>query len=57
MQAVHVASASSVKELLIVMQIEAIEVDTLTAFNLFDAQYHAAPQFKGFASTGLKNLL
>jgi hypothetical protein len=57
MQAVQVASAAGVEKLLIVVQIEAIEVYTLTAFNLFDAQYHATPQFKGFAGTGLKYLL
>jgi hypothetical protein len=43
MKPVHVACAAGVEKLYVVVQIEAIEVDTLASLNLLDTQNHASP--------------
>src|ERR1700738_1794902 len=54
MQTVHVPRPSRVEELLVVLKIEAVEVNALAAFDLLDAQDHAAPQLERLAGAGLE---
>src|ERR1700738_922192 len=54
MQTVHVPRPSRVEELLVVLKIEAVEVNALAAFDLLDAQEHAAPQLERLAGAGLE---
>jgi len=53
MKAVHGAGAAAMHELLVVMQIEAIEVGALAALDLLDAQDLPLQQFDRLAGAGL----
>src|SRR5262249_48305461 len=52
-EAVHRAGPAAMHELLVVMQIEAIEVDTLQPFRLLDAQDLPGEKLDGLAGAGL----
>jgi hypothetical protein len=47
------AGASGVQELLVVVQVEAVEVGALSAFDLLHPQYLTTQKLNGFAGTGL----
>jgi len=55
-EAVHGAGAAAMHELLVVMQVEGVEVGTLAAFDLLDAQDLAFQQFDCLASAGLQEM-
>jgi hypothetical protein len=57
MQAVQVAGAAGVEELLVVMQIEAVEIGALAADHLLDAQDLAALHFERLAGPRLDHQL
>jgi hypothetical protein len=49
----HVPRAAGVEEFFVIMQIEAVEIGALAAFDLGDAQNLALHQLYGFASSRL----
>ena len=51
----HGAGAAAMHELLVVMQIEAIEVDALQAFDLLDAKDLPGPDLERLAGSGLQH--
>src|SRR5262249_54519683 len=51
-EAVHCTGAAAMHELLVVVQVEAVEVDALATVNLFDAKNLAAKKFDGLAGAG-----
>src|ERR1700738_3893732 len=55
MKAVHRAGAAAMHELLVVMQVEAIEIGALAAFDLLNAQDLPFQQFDRFAGAGLQD--
>jgi len=50
-----VRGAAAMHEFLVVMQVEAVEIGALAAFDLFDAQDLALEQFDRFAGAGLED--
>ena len=55
LKAVHRAGAAAMHEFLVVMQVEAVEVDALAAFDLLDAQDLALQQLDRLAGAGLQD--
>ena len=55
-KAMHRAGAPAMHELLVVMQIEAVEVGALAAFGLLDAQDLAFEEFDRLAGAGLQEM-
>ncbi len=55
-EAVHRARAPAMHELLVVVQVEAVEIGALAAFDLRDAQDLPLQQFDGLAGAGLQSV-